>query len=108
MSRTWFITGAAHGFGREWRAAARAAGDQVAATARRPRELAELGEQYGENVLLVRLDVTDQAAVFRAVHQTAAHFGSLDVVVNNAGYGHFGMVEELSNADIRDQLETNF
>ncbi|HEX3750525.1 MAG TPA: SDR family NAD(P)-dependent oxidoreductase [Streptosporangiaceae bacterium] len=108
MSRTWFITGAAHGFGREWAEAALARGDQVAATARRPEELADLAERYGLNVLPVRLDVTDQAGVFRAVQQTAAHFGSLDVVVNNAGYGHFGMVEELSDADVRDQLETNF
>jgi NAD(P)-dependent dehydrogenase (short-subunit alcohol dehydrogenase family) len=108
MSRTWFITGAARGFGREWAEAALARGDRVAATARRPEQLADLPERYGENVLVLRLDVTDQSGVFRAVEQTAAHFGSLDVVVNNAGYGHFGMVEELSNADIRDQLETNF
>src|SRR6201996_1904682 len=108
MSRTWFITGAARGFGREWAEAALTRGDRAAATARRPEQLADLAERYGENVLVIRLDVTDQAGVFRAVEQTAAHFGSLDVVVNNAGYGHFGMVEELSDGDIRDQMETNF
>src|SRR5579875_761500 len=108
MSMTWFIPGAGRGFGRQWAEAALERGDRVAATVRRPGELAELAGRYGENVLPVRLDVTDQAAVFRAVQQTAAHFGSLDVVVNNAGYGHFGMVEELSDADIRDQMETNF
>jgi NAD(P)-dependent dehydrogenase (short-subunit alcohol dehydrogenase family) len=108
MSRTWFITGAARGFGREWAEAALERGDPVAATARRPGQLAGLTERYGAAVLPLRLDVTDQHGVFRAVQQTAAHFGSLDIVVNNAGYGHFGMVEELSDADVRDQMETNF
>jgi NAD(P)-dependent dehydrogenase (short-subunit alcohol dehydrogenase family) len=108
MSRTWFITGAARGFGREWAEAALERGDQVTATARRPEQLADLAERYGEAVLPLRLDVTAQAGVFRAVQQAAAHFGSLDVVVNNAGYGHFGMVEELSDTEVRDQMETNF
>ena len=108
MSRTWFITGAARGFGREWAEAALERGDQVAATARDPEQLAGLAERFGAAVLPLRLDVTDQHGVFRTVQQTAAHFGSLDIVVNNAGYGHFGMVEELSDTDIRDQLETNF
>ena len=108
MSRTWFITGAARGFGREWAEAALERGDRVAATARRPEQLADLAERYGEAVLPLRLDVTAQAGVFRAVQQAAAHFGSLDVVVNNAGYGHFAMVEELSDTEVRDQMETNF
>ena len=108
MSRTWFITGAGRGFGREWAEAALERGDRVAATARNPEQLSELVERFGPAVLPLRLDVTDQPAVFRAVPQTAAHFGSVDIVINNAGYGHFGMVEELSNGDIRDQLETNF
>ena len=108
MSRTWFITGAGRGFGREWAEAALERGDQVAATARNPEQLDDLVSRYGSSVLPLRLDVTDQPAVFRAVAQTEARFGSVDVVVNNAGYGHFGMVEELSNADIRDEMETNF
>jgi len=108
MSRTWFITGAGHGFGREWAEAALESGDRVAATARNLEQLDELVERYGRAVLPLRLDVTDQAASFRAVQQTLARFGSVDIVVNNAGYGHFGMVEELSDADVRDQLETNF
>ncbi|MGI9157865.1 MAG: SDR family oxidoreductase [Marmoricola sp.] len=107
MSKTWFITGASKGFGREWSEAALERGDRVAATARKPQTLDALVETYGDAVLPIQLDVTDRSADFAAVQQAAAHFGQLDVVVNNAGYGHFGMVEELSEEDIRAQLETN-
>jgi NAD(P)-dependent dehydrogenase (short-subunit alcohol dehydrogenase family) len=107
MSKTWFITGASKGFGRQWAEAALDRGDQVAATARDIRTLDPLVEKYGELVLPVQLDVTDREGDRAAVARTADHFGRLDVVVNNAGYGHFGMVEELSEADIREQLETN-
>ena len=107
-SKTWFITGASKGFGREWAEAALERGDRVAATARRPETLDALVEGYGDAVLPLRLDVTDRAADLAAVRQAAEHFGRLDVVVNNAGYGHFGMVEELSEDDVRAQLETNF
>ena len=108
MTKTWFITGASRGFGREWAEAALERGDNVAATARNPETLDALVDAYGEAVLPVQLDVTDREADFAAVKNAAEHFGALDVVVNNAGYGHFGMVEELSEDDIRDQMETNF
>ncbi len=108
MSKTWFITGASKGFGREWAEAALERGDRVAATARNPDTLAALVDSYGDAVLPIRLDVTDRGADFESVKLAADHFGQLDVVVNNAGYGHFGMIEELSEADIRAQLETNF
>ena len=107
MSKTWFITGASKGFGREWTEAALARGDRVAATARTLSTLDALVETYGDAVLPLQLDVTDRAGDFAAVQQAASHFGALDVVVNNAGYGHFGMIEELSEEDIRAQLETN-
>jgi NAD(P)-dependent dehydrogenase (short-subunit alcohol dehydrogenase family) len=100
----WFITGASRGFGREWAEAALARGDSVAATAR---EVAALEDLAGD-VLTLQLDVTDRAACFAAIQRAAEHFDGLDVVVNNAGFGHFGMVEELSEADIRRSLETNF
>jgi NAD(P)-dependent dehydrogenase (short-subunit alcohol dehydrogenase family) len=106
--KTWLITGSSRGFGRHWAHAALDRGDQVAATARRSADVADLREQYGDLVLPVALDVTDRAAAFSAVRQAADHFGQLDVVVNNAGYGHFGMVEELSENDVRAQMETNF
>jgi NAD(P)-dependent dehydrogenase (short-subunit alcohol dehydrogenase family) len=108
VSKTWFITGASKGFGREWTEAALERGDQVAATARNLETLDALVETYGDAVLPIQLDVTDRSADFAAVKQAAEHFGKLDVVINNAGYGHFGMVEELSEDDIRGQLETNF
>jgi NAD(P)-dependent dehydrogenase (short-subunit alcohol dehydrogenase family) len=106
--KTWLITGASRGFGRQWAIAALDRGDQVAATARRPADVAGLSEQYGDQVLAAALDVTDRDAAFSVVRQAASHFGRLDVVVNNAGYGHFGMVEELSEHDIRAQMEANF
>ncbi|MFC4589972.1 SDR family NAD(P)-dependent oxidoreductase [Sphaerisporangium corydalis] len=108
MSKTWFITGTSKGFGREWATAALERGDRVAATVRDLDHLRPLAERYGEAVLPLRLDITDRAAVFAAVAQAAGHFGALDVVVNNAGYGHFGMVEELTEAEIRAEMETNF
>src|ERR1700710_3136629 len=106
-AKTWFITGASRGFGREWAIAALERGDSVAATARDTSTLIDLEEQFGERVMAIQLDVTDRNAAFDAVRRAHAQFGRLDVVVNNAGYGQFGMVEELTEADARDQIETN-
>jgi len=106
-AKTWFITGTSRGFGREWALAALERGDSVVATARDAGTLDELVAEHGKKVLPLALDVTDRAAVFAAVAQAHEHFGRLDIVVNNAGYGQFGMVEELSEADAREQIETN-
>src|SRR6476659_4319028 len=108
MTKTWFITGTSRGFGREWAIAALERGDNVAATARDTSTLDDLVQTYGERLLPIALDVTDRDADFAAVQQAHDRFGRLDVVINNAGYGHFGFVEELSEKDVRDQLETNF
>jgi len=105
--KIWFITGTSRGFGREWSIAALERGDKVAATARDTTTLADLSEKYGDALLPIQLDVNDRDADFAAVKQAHDHFGRLDVVVNNAGYGQFGFVEELSEADARDQIETN-
>jgi NAD(P)-dependent dehydrogenase (short-subunit alcohol dehydrogenase family) len=105
--KVWFITGTSRGFGREWTIAALERGDKVAATARNTDSLSDLVDKYGEAILPIALDVTDRDADFAAVKQAHDHFGRLDIVVNNAGYGHFGFVEELSEADARDQIETN-
>jgi NAD(P)-dependent dehydrogenase (short-subunit alcohol dehydrogenase family) len=105
--KVWFITGTSRGFGREWAIAALRRGDKVAATARNTATLDDLVERYGDALLPIRLDVTDRDADFAAVKQAHDHFGRLDIVVNNAGYGQFGFVEELSEQEARDQIETN-
>lgn len=106
-TKTWFITGTSRGFGREWAEAALERGDSVVATARDASSLDDLVATYGDRVLPIALDVTDRQAVFTAVARAHEHFGRLDVVVNNAGYGQFGLVEELSESEARQQIETN-
>jgi NAD(P)-dependent dehydrogenase (short-subunit alcohol dehydrogenase family) len=106
-TKTWFITGASRGFGRQWATAALRRGDHVAATARDSGTLQALAQEFGDAVLALALDVTDREAVFTTVARAHEHFGVLDVVVNNAGYGHFGMIEEISEREARDQIETN-
>ena len=105
--KVWFITGTSRGFGREWTVAALERGDKVAATARNTDSLSDLVEKYGDAILPISLDVTDRAAAFAAVESAHETFGRLDVVVNNAGYGHFGFVEEITEDEARAQLETN-
>jgi NAD(P)-dependent dehydrogenase (short-subunit alcohol dehydrogenase family) len=105
--KVWFITGSSKGFGRIWAQAALARGDKVAATARDPGTLADLARTYGDNVAVLQLDVTDKAAVEAAIRTAHERFGRLDIVINNAGYGQFGAVEEISEQEARDQIETN-
>lgn len=105
--KVWFITGTSRGFGREWAIAALERGDRVAATARDTATLDDLVAKYGDALLPIALDVTDRAADFAAVAQAHDHFGRLDIVVNNAGYGQFGFIEELSEDEARAQIETN-
>src|SRR3954453_12066884 len=107
MPKTWFITGESRGFGREWAIAALERGDSVAATARDTSNLQDLVARFGDRVLPLQLDVDDREADVAAVRQAYDRFGRLDVVVNNAGYGQFGMIEEISEADARAQFETN-
>jgi len=106
--KTWFLTGASRGFGRVWTEAALERGDRVAATARHPDSLKEISAKYPDSLLTLPLDVTDKAAVFSAVEAAKNRFGRIDVVVNNAGYGLFGAVEDITEEQARAQMETNF
>lgn len=106
--KVWFITGASRGFGRIWAEAALTRGDKVAATARTLADVADLKERFGDAVLLMPLDVTDGDQVRYVVQQAHAHFGKLDVVLNNAGYSLVGTVEEASEADVRTLFDTNY
>ncbi len=103
-SKVWFITGASRGFGRIWAEAALERGGKVAATARKVEDIADLKERFGDAVLPLALDVTDAEQVKQAVPQAHAHFGRLDVVVNNAGYSLMGTIEEGSEADVRAEF----
>lgn len=106
-NKVWFITGSSKGFGRVWAEAALARGDSVAATARDPGTLADLVEKHGERIAALQLDVTDRTQVEAAVAEANERFGTLDVVINNAGYGLFGAIEEVSEQEARAQIETN-
>jgi NAD(P)-dependent dehydrogenase (short-subunit alcohol dehydrogenase family) len=106
-SKVWFITGASQGFGRVWTEAALKRGDRVVATARNPRALDEVVGIYGDTVLVLPLDVTDRDAVFQRVEQAQRHFGRLDIVLSNAGYGYMGAVEELQPEQIQASFDTN-
>src|SRR5262245_39512517 len=105
--KIWFITGSSRGFGRQWAEAALQRGDKVVATARNAEAVAALADTYGDAVLPLTLDVTDRDAVFAAVDRAVQHFGRLDVVVNNAGYGLFGTVEAVTEEQARAQFDTN-
>lgn len=107
MSKVWFITGTSKGFGRVWAEAALQRGDQVVATARDAATLRPLVDQYGDAVLPLALDVTDKAAIDAAITSAVERFGRIDVAINNAGYGLFGFIEEVSEDEARAQLETN-
>lgn len=105
--KVWFITGASRGFGRVWTEAALKRGDKVAATARKLSSIADFKEKYGDSVLTLELDVTKPEQVEQSVKQAHAHFGRLDVVVNNAGYSLVGTIEEASADEVRALYETN-
>jgi NAD(P)-dependent dehydrogenase (short-subunit alcohol dehydrogenase family) len=103
--RVWLITGCSAGFGRAIAQAALARGDRVVATARRPEALADLA---GDDVLVVALDVTRQDEIDAAVRAALDRFGRIDVLVNNAGYGSIGAVEEIDPGDLRALMDTMF
>ena len=107
QQRVWFITGASTGFGRLLAEATLAAGHKVVATARKPEQLAHLIEQYPETAAVLQLDVTKQEQVDAAVAATLARFGCVDVLVNNAGYGVAGAIEEVAESEFLPMFDTN-
>lgn len=104
----WFITGSSRGFGRELASTAAHAGHHVVATARSAAALSDLVAEFPETVFAAALDVTDPAAADAALRAGLDRFGSLDVVVNNAGYANVAPIETGSVEDFRRQFETNF
>jgi NAD(P)-dependent dehydrogenase (short-subunit alcohol dehydrogenase family) len=105
--RTWFITGISGGFGRLLTEQLLERGDRVAGTARKLEVVDDLKTQYGDQLWLASLDLTDTSAIHRVVNEAFSAFGRIDVIVNNAGYGLLGAVEELSDEQITHQINTN-
>lgn len=105
--RVWFITGASTGFGRTLAEQTLRAGHRVIATARKPEQIANLGYHYSDRCLVLPLDVTNQDQIDSAVTQAFARFGRVDVLVNNAGYGLAGAIEEVSETEYMPMFETN-
>jgi len=107
MTRTWLVTGSSRGFGRALCERIVAAGDKLVATARDPARLAPLAEMGGDHVAIARLDVTDEKDAQAAVAMAVDRFGALNVLVNNAGYGDIGSVEDTPLEAFRAQIEAN-
>lgn len=107
MTKVWFITGSSRGLGRSLTEAVLAKGHQVAATARRPEQLNDLAAKYPGQVLALPLDVTNNEQIRSAVAKTIEHFGRIDVLVNNAGFGITGAAEAFTDEQVRSQLDTN-
>jgi NADP-dependent 3-hydroxy acid dehydrogenase YdfG len=105
--KVWLITGTSKGFGNIWAKAALERGDNVVATARNIDTLSELVEQYGDAILPLTLNVDDRNACLQAVEKAVQKFGRIDVLINNAGFGHFGYIEEISEEEARTQIDTN-
>ena len=106
MAQVWLVTGSSRGLGHAIVEASLATGNKVLATARDIKSLADLSE-YGDQVKLFAMDVTDEAAAANAVMAAVDVFGSLDVVINNAGYGNLSSVEDTPLSEFRAQIETN-
>ncbi len=108
MPKHWFVTGSASGLGRSISEAVLASGDSLVATAREPKRLADLLEKYGDRVRTIALDVTDEKGCEIAVEKAVEAFGSLDVVVNNAGYGDIAPFEQMASERFKAVIDTNF
>jgi NADP-dependent 3-hydroxy acid dehydrogenase YdfG len=106
--KVWLITGCSTGFGRTLAEAVLEKGNYLMATARKPAALNDLINRYPKTAKATRLDVTSSQEIHAAVEAAKETFGQIDVLVNNAGYGLIGALEEVSDSDIRQEFETNF
>ena len=106
--KIWFITGCSTGFGRHIALAALAHGDNVVVTARRAETIKDICARYPQKTLALALDVTNAQQIETALSSAIDHFGAIDVLVNNAGYGYVGAIEEGEEAAVRQLFETNF
>jgi NAD(P)-dependent dehydrogenase (short-subunit alcohol dehydrogenase family) len=105
--RVWFVTGTSSGFGNAVGKAVLEHGDRLAATARDRDSIASLVDEFPDQAMALPLDVRDADAARDAVDEAVSRFGQVDVVLNNAGYGHVGAIEELTDAELRQQLDVN-
>jgi len=108
MNKVWFITGCSTGFGRNIALEALQQGNKVAVTARNTADVKDIVTQYPDSAIAITLDVTKPEQVTAAVKQASDHFGRIDVLVNNAGIGYFGAIEESEEAEYRRMFEINF
>ncbi|WEK70287.1 MAG: SDR family NAD(P)-dependent oxidoreductase [Candidatus Chryseobacterium colombiense] len=107
QEKVWFITGSSRGFGKIWTEAALKRGDKVVATARNINSIATLKEKYGDQVLILEVDVTNASQVQNAISKANDYFGRLDIVFNNAGYSLVGTIEESNTDEVKAMYETN-
>ena len=108
MSKVWFITGCSTGFGRHLALEALQQGYQVAVTSRNTDDVKDIVAQFPERAVAIQLDVTNATEVTTAIKQAQERFGRIDVLVNNAGIGYFGAIEESEEAEYRRMFEINF
>ena len=107
-SDVWFITGCSTGFGRELAKLVLERGYQAVITARDPSKIQDLKVGHEDRALVLKLDVTNRTEVEYAVKRAESAFGSIDVLVNNAGYGYVAAIEESEETEVRNMMETNF
>ncbi|MBT2620730.1 oxidoreductase [Chryseobacterium sp. ISL-6] len=107
MKKVWFITGSSKGLGKSLLEAVLLKGDYAVATARNPEQLNDLLQNYSSQLLLLKLDVQVKEQIYSAVEEAVNHFGRIDVLVNNAGFGITGAAEAFTEEQVRNQLEVN-
>jgi NAD(P)-dependent dehydrogenase (short-subunit alcohol dehydrogenase family) len=107
MEKVWLITGCSTGFGRELAKEVLAKGYKVAVASRKTSDVDDIVAAYPNSSIAIQLDVTNESEIKSSVAQTMAHFGQIDVLVNNAGIGYFGSIEESEDAEVRKMFEIN-